>query len=734
MSKKKTTPKARAVSRVPGRWIPVLILSAIALGAYALYSFRAPLVFDDLQTIQRNTGVRFGEFYWNLLSARSVLYLTFTLNYILSGQEVWSYHVVNFLLHLINGLLIFFLAERIFSHTETDPKRFRQFATLAAAFFLVHPVQTESVTYISSRSELLSTFFYLAGFLIYVFWPKERIGFICSLAVAVPYFFGLGSKETVITLAATIFLYDFLFLSKGDFRALLPRWRFYAIYLLGCTAAIYYILTQALRGTVGSAVSVNLSWWHYFLTELRVIVRYVQLVFLPLPGSLNFDYDFRPSTSPLEPAVIASFLFLSSLAVFAWWLRRRAPVVAFSIFWFFITLGPTSSVISIIDVIFEHRLYLPLVGVCLSFPFFVEFVRAKLRQRFRISGTTLQYAAVVVVLLVAGTITRNYVWSDEVRLFTDAVKKSPEKERPYNSLAWAYYKRGEFNKAIEALNAGLQRMPQRMSKFSDMLGNLYLKTGQYDQAVALFKKTTESFKGDELTIAWNNLGVSYLYMWNDLRTRQAQFSKTEFAERTEKILTPAVDAFLNVLKLDPGMSLALDEYINVMSYRGKGAEVETAAIDRLKRKESFSDTYTVAKVAFNRDDWARADEYFQRAEKLGHDFKFMYFNHGYTLVKLMQDDRAIDKYIQAIRLDPLFIEAHHNLGQIYMRHNELNKAADAFAEVLRQDPKHVSSNLNLAQIYITKGDKTVARNYLRTVLEVSPGDQQAAQLWQQVGS
>src|SRR5262245_10081687 len=526
MSRKKTTPKPRPGPHIPSRWTSVIVLSAIAVGAYGFYSFHAPLVFDDLQTIQRNTSVRFGEFYWNLLSARSVLYLTFTLNYILSGQEVWSYHLVNFLLHLVNGFFIFLLGERIFGLAGLDALRSRQYATLAAAFFLVHPVQTESVTYISSRSELLSTFFYLLGFLIYVFWPTEKIGFLCSLAVAVPYFFGLGSKETVITLAATIFLYDFLFLSKADFRALLTRWRFYAIYVLGCTAAIYYLLTTALRDTVGSSVPVNLSWWHYFLTQLRVIVRYVQLVFVPV--GLNLDYDFRPSTSPLEPAVVASFVFLSGIAWLGWWLRRRAPVFSFSIFWFFITLAPTSSVVSIVDVIFEHRLYLPLVGVSLSFPFFVDFVREELKQRFSISGKTLRYAAVALLLLMVGTIQRNYVWSDEVRLFTDTVQKSPDKERPHNSLAWAYYKRGEFNKAIEVLSGGLQQLPDKKSTLSDMLGNLYLKTGQYDRAVELFKKTTEALTGDDRAIAFNNLGVSYLYMWNDLRARQAQLSETEF--------------------------------------------------------------------------------------------------------------------------------------------------------------------------------------------------------------
>src|SRR5204863_3766114 len=124
-------------------------------------------------------------------------------------------------------------------------------------------------------------------------------------------------------------------------------------------------------------------------------------------------YDFTPSASPLVPAVVLSFLFLLGIVWLGWRLRRRAPVFSFSIFWFFITLAPTSSVVSIVDVIFEHRLYLPLVGVCMSFPFFVDFVREKLRQRFSIPGTTLQYAAVIVLLLVVGTQERNYVWSDE---------------------------------------------------------------------------------------------------------------------------------------------------------------------------------------------------------------------------------------------------------------------------------------------------------------------------------
>jgi len=163
-------------------------------------------------------------------------------------------------------------------------------------------------------------------------------------------------------------------------------------------------------------------------------------------------------------------------------------------------------------------------------------------------------------------------------------------------------------------------------------------------------------------------------------------------------------------------------------------------LEHLKQTEDFVNLYIVGKVAFNNavaatdrsdaegatKDFVKADQYFERAEKLKTDEKIVFFNHGYALVSLKQDDRAKEKYLQAIRVEPIFIQAHHNLALIYMRKNEYARAAEAFVEVLRLDPKNVSSNLNLGYIYKTQGKKTLARNHLTTVLEASPGNQQAA--------
>ena len=713
-------------------WVAVAGLLVSTLAAY-WNSLWVPFVFDDLQTIQRNASVRFGEL--GLGGTRTILFKTFALNSLWSGQEVWSYHVVNFVLHFLNGLLVYAAARQIFRLLYTDTQRCRMYAALAAAFFLLHPVQTESVTYISSRSELLSTFFYLAGFLAFALWPQNRVGFVCSLAVAALYFLGMGSKETAVTLPAAIFLYDFLFVSKAAIRSVLSKWRFYLIYVLGASAAVYFLLAVELKDSVGSHLPGNLSSWRYFLTETRVIVRYIRLVFFPV--GLNLDYDFRPSSSLFEPAVLFSAVFLCSVLLLGWFLRRRAPVFAFSILWFFVTLSPTSSFVPIVDVIFEHRLYLPMAGVAISFPLLVEFLFRKLNFQWVEQKAVLATSCLLLGALLIGTVARNYTWGDEVRLFSDVLAKSPLKERPYNGLAWAHYKRGEYDQAAAVMEQAVEKLPNKAADSWDTLGNMYLKQGRYDRAIALFEKETHVFNDERLATTYNNLGMAYLYVWTDLQNRRNQLAAHEFDSKKEEVLRPAADAFSKSLEIEPDLWSALDSYINTMCWRDRSGDLEREALERLKvSAESgaqFSALYTLGKLAFNNGDYSRADAYFGQAEKVRGDVKILLFNHAYALNMLRQDDRAIGKYLEAIRVEPIFIEAHHNLGLIYMNRKQYDKAVESFTEVLRLEPNYVSAHLNLASIYAAEGKRDLARQHLSTVLAVSPGNAQAAAMVQQLG-
>lgn len=729
MKKQKSHPGAKATATLPRRWLALGLLLCLTLVAY-WNSFDVPLVFDDLATIQQNSGVRFGEFNWNPLTGRTILYLLFTANYIWAGQDVWSYHLINFILHFLNGVLIFLIAERTFQRLGLAAIRMTAYAALAAGLFLVHPIQTESVTYISSRSELLSTFFYLIGVFLFVFWPEQKIGFLFSWVVAVPFFLGIGSKETAITLPASLLLYDFVFLAEGRLRTVFARWRFYITFIVGGAGVIYLFLTGPLRQSIGGGAPGNLSSPAYFLTQLRVIVRYIQLLFLPV--GLNLDYDFRPSVG-FEPAVIASFLFLCGIVVLGWFLRRRAPVFTFSIFWFFITLSPTSSIVPILDVIFEHRLYLPLAGVCLSFPLLVEMVYTRLRTRMTLPGSPAFCSGLLLIGLAVGTISRNQIWRDEVRLFTDVVSKSPHKERPYNALSWAYFKRNDYASTVAILQKALEMVPDKYVDFSETLANVYLKAGKYDEAVDLFTETTRRFEGQRAALAYNNLGNAYMYKWNALQSQASQMSPDAFAAATESVLAPAAEAFSKGLEILPDLAPTLDAFINVTYSRGKVAEIEAKAIEELKHKEDFNNLYVVGKSAFLTGNWARANEYFERAEKLRTDVKILYFNHGYALAALGMDDQSIENYLRAIRIDPIFYEAHNNLGLIYMRRNEYARASEHFEEVVRFEPKHFNANFNLAKISKSQGRTAIARSYLQSALEGSPGNPDAVSMMKELG-
>src|SRR5438093_6457356 len=189
--------------------LPILVLLAAGVAAY-WNSFDVPFVFDDFTSIQTNASVQFGDSLAQIPSNlwfRTLLYITFAANYALGGQNVWGYHLVNLLLPLLNGILIYLLAKEIFSRVSSELP-VEGLALLASLLFVVHPVQTESVTYISSRSELLSTSLYIVAVLLFVRRRPDKIGFVFSLLIAAILALALGAKETAISLPAALLMYD----------------------------------------------------------------------------------------------------------------------------------------------------------------------------------------------------------------------------------------------------------------------------------------------------------------------------------------------------------------------------------------------------------------------------------------------------------------------------------------------------------------------------------------------
>jgi regulator of sirC expression with transglutaminase-like and TPR domain len=227
--------------------------------------------------------------------------------------------------------------------------------------------------------------------------------------------------------------------------------------------------------------------WDYLFTQFRVIVTYLRL--LAFPVNQNLDYDYPVFHSFFSGEVIASFLLLTVLLGVAVWLLNRTGrgcpparkmwrLAAFGIFWFFITLTVESSVVPIIDVIFEHRLYLPAVGFCVVIPLMVL-------TYWPVRGAVL--LACLVLVLGGATIRRNMVWGDDLRLWLDIAEKSPHKKRVFAGLGDAYKRKGQYDQSIGCYNQYLTFNPDGPSDFINR-GTIHLSVGNLESALADFNR------------------------------------------------------------------------------------------------------------------------------------------------------------------------------------------------------------------------------------------------------
>ena len=396
------------VDRIKYLDTPVFHLVLTALLGLIAYSntFNAPFLWDEQVYISENPIIRDLSYFTDLSKAegfeqysavknRYIGYLTFALNYKFGGLDVRGYHVVNIAIHILNAMLVYFLATLTFKTPFLKDSSIKEKSPLIALFsallFVSHPIQTEAVTYIFQRLASLMAFFYLLSLVLYIKWrlssschsglsgislkkdsrqagaTAKRCGFyLLSLLSAV---LAMKTKENAFTLPVMIALYEFFF-----FNGFVKKRTLYLVPFL----LTMLIIPLALIGTdkpigeiIGGLASLpggggEVSRWDYLFTQFRVIATYIRLLFLPIDQ--NIDYDYPMYHSFFDVPVMLSFLFqvsLFSLAVYLLYRSKNKPelrLISFGILWFFITLSVESSIIPIPMVINEYRVYLPSVG------------------------------------------------------------------------------------------------------------------------------------------------------------------------------------------------------------------------------------------------------------------------------------------------------------------------------------------------------------------------------------
>jgi hypothetical protein len=359
------------------------LIAALILLAYS-NAFTSSFHFDDSPAINENVYIKTASMEnirGIILGSRPVVYLTIFLNYQLNGLNVVGWHIFNIGLHIATSFLVYLFLLRTMNMAAaigTEEGKAKGMALFGALIFGVHPIQTESVTYIISRSEMLATFFYLGAIILFS-WGAQTGRKRYYWGAFISSVLAMGSKEWAVTLPAIILLYDYLIISKRNIRAVLARWPVYLLIALSCLVVFRTLNLFAAGSSVGFNMSAPssaasgpgarkaLTGWAYFMTSCNVIWTYIRLLFLPI--GQNIDYDYPIAQSLLEFPTAVSFLGHVAVIAGAFWLywKKKWVLVPFGVAWFYITLSPVQSIVPVSDVIFEHRLYLPSVGFFLAF-------------------------------------------------------------------------------------------------------------------------------------------------------------------------------------------------------------------------------------------------------------------------------------------------------------------------------------------------------------------------------
>ncbi|MGA3008002.1 MAG: tetratricopeptide repeat protein, partial [Opitutaceae bacterium] len=504
----------------------------IVLAVLAAYhnSFSGPFVFDDTDSITKNPTISHLWPIWQALTpphkvlsdsglsvaGRPIVNLSLAVNYAVGGLAVQGYHGLNLAVHILASLVLFGVVRRTLlrqgyggrslvsrlvarkseaSDLRSEMLESTWLALAVALLWALHPLQTESVTYVVQRAESLMGLFYLLTLYCFIRGAEGRTEEArCQipeasiqkqsglrdpasarwlLASVFFCFLGMASKEVMVSAPLMVLLYDRTFVA-GNFRtAWRQRWRLY----LGL-AATWLLLGYLVVGTQGRGGSAGfgagITWWSYALTQFRAIVHYLRLSLWPSP--LVFDYGTTLATqaSAIVPYAAIVILLVAG-TVFALWGRTE---IGFLGAWFFAILAPSSSVVPVVtETMAEHRMYLPLAAL-------VVWVVLGL---YRLLG---RRSAVIFLALAAGlgwaTIQRNKVYRDEEALWSDTVAKCPGNARAFYNLGCALGERQDrLPEAIVAYETAL-RIDPNYALAHNNLGNALAQSGRLSDAIVQF--------------------------------------------------------------------------------------------------------------------------------------------------------------------------------------------------------------------------------------------------------
>ncbi|MFH1868376.1 MAG: tetratricopeptide repeat protein [Candidatus Omnitrophota bacterium] len=474
-----------------------LTLAVIIILGIAVYanSLNGEFIWDDEYLVKENVFIRDSSYIPDIFSKhiaagsgkpsnsyRPLQILSYMSDFFLWKLDWRGYHITNIILHILAALSIYWFINILYDN--------RSLSFLTSALFVVHPIHTESVSYISGRADLLALLFMLLSFIFYIKYAKSGIMWLCVCSI-LSFAAALLSKESSLILPALLLLYHY------NFKRPVKASAFSSILI----AAVAYILLRftLLKSTLSfmlppSTAIERIPGFFVALTD------YIRLLILPLGLHMEYGDSLFKFT---QPKAIAGLLIIILLLAYVVRKKEKAGLVTFSISWFFITLMPVSNIYPINAYMAEHWLYMPSIGF---FLITADLLRM-LCENKKLKRPGL--AAVVSILIFYSLLTmrHNRYWRDPLFFYERTQKYALNNLRVYNNLGAIYYNKGRNKEAVEMYNKALEINPNHIEAYNN-LGVLYFNTGEDEKALAMLNKAIR-IKPDYAQ-AHNNLGNVYL--------------------------------------------------------------------------------------------------------------------------------------------------------------------------------------------------------------------------------
>jgi tetratricopeptide (TPR) repeat protein len=722
------------------------LLLVLAIGAAYRGAEAVPFMFDDVPAIIDNPTIREAgrlsavlsppNDFGTTVNGRPFLNLTLALNYAAGGTSVWGYHLFNLLCHAVAALVLYGLVRRLLGRRTSTAGIAGWAAWAAALLWALHPLQTESVTYIIQRAEVLAALFTLLT--LYGFtracegddgsrasgasWRWKGVSVLSSLL-------GVTCKETAVVAPLLALMLDRTFFA-GSFR---EAWRRRTGFYLTLTATWVVAgglvwLGGARGGTAGFGTGA--SAWRYALTQCVAVIHYLRLAFWPSPLVFDYGVGLVDRVANVWPQGV----LLLALLVGTVLLLRRRTAAGFAAASFFVMLAPSSSVVPVTtQTMAEHRMYLPLAALAA-----LAATGACLR------GGRLGCAAIVAVATGFALMTdqRNRVYQSPLLLWQQTVAHAPGNARAHNNLGRALLEKGDLAGALASFDESLRLAPLSPETLNNR-GYALAQSKRLVDAVASYERSL-ALRPDNPR-AHDNLG-------------NALFQLNHTAE--------AIDHFETALRLRPDFADAHWGLGNALAQSGNEPGAVWQYEDALRLDPGFADAhYSLGVILARRARWEAAMAQYREALRLKPGFPEAENNLGNALYQSGQTEAARFHYRRALLLQPDFTEARINVANVLLANGQagaaledfeaalrsapadldarsgrasalaqsghLDAAIDAFHEVLRTNPEHVAARANLANTLLLAGRPVDAAREFEAALRLRPDDAGLRTGWQQ---